>query len=86
MQIKNSFNIFLLLESLAYVGHSLGTSSMFALQSLMPEIQNLVQPFIALAPVAYIGNIWSSFRLGVPLEPLLKLRDFSFVCSVYAIT
>lgn len=45
---------------------------MFALQSLIPESGQLIKPFIALAPVAYVGNIWSSARLGIILEPLLR--------------
>lgn len=71
----NGLHLLTQLASLAYVGHSLGTDMMFALQSLMPEIGQLVRPFIALAPIAYLGHIWSSARLGVPLEPFLKLGD-----------
>ncbi|KAI2809606.1 Alpha/beta-hydrolase lipase region [Blomia tropicalis] len=59
-------------DSLAYIGHSLGTDQMFALQSMRPEYGERIRPFIALAPVAFVGNIWSSFLLGVPLEPLLR--------------
>ena len=63
------------LESLGYIGHSLGTDQMFALQSLIPESGRLFKPFIALAPVAYLGGIWSIARFGVPLEPLLRLAN-----------
>ncbi|KAH9413527.1 Alpha/beta-hydrolase lipase region [Dermatophagoides pteronyssinus] len=59
-------------KSLGYIGHSLGTDQMFALQSLIPESGRLFKPFIALAPVAYLGGIWSIARFGVPLEPLLR--------------
>lgn len=67
-------NLIQSLESLAYVGHSLGTDIMFALQSLIPEMGAIVKPFVALAPVAYIGHIWSSARLGVILEPILRYK------------
>lgn len=40
---------------------------MFALQSLMPEVGQLIRPYIALAPIAYLGNIWSIVRPFVPL-------------------
>lgn len=70
-------------DSLAYVGHSLGTDIMFALQSMVPNIGQVVRPYIALAPVAYIGDIWSSARLGVPLEPLLRYRSRLDACSFH---
>ncbi|KAH7639485.1 abc transporter sub-family a-like protein [Dermatophagoides farinae] len=59
-------------KTVGYVAHSLGTDQMFALQSLIPESGKLFEPFIALAPVAYLGGIWSVARFGVPLEPLLR--------------
>ena len=75
------------LESLGYIGHSLGTDQMFALQSLIPESGRLFEPFIALAPVAYLGGIWSIARFGVPLEPLLRLAitivPFDFCLIIY---
>ncbi len=62
------------LESVGYIGHSLGTAQMFVLLSLIPEFEIFIKPFIALAPVAYLGNIDSIARLGVPLEPILRLK------------
>ncbi|XP_054154612.1 lysosomal acid lipase/cholesteryl ester hydrolase-like [Oppia nitens] len=60
-------------DYITYIGHSLGTASMFVLLSLVPDFQQFIRPFIALAPIAYLGHIESIGRLGVPLEPLLKL-------------
>ena len=62
--------------TLAYVGHSLGTDQMFVLQSMMPSIGQLIQPYIALAPVAFLTDMWSAARLGVPLEPLIRNLPF----------
>ncbi|KAF7494001.1 Gastric triacylglycerol lipase [Sarcoptes scabiei] len=58
--------------SLGYIGHSLGTDQMFALQALIPESGELIKPFIALAPIAFLGNIWSAARIAISLEPLLR--------------
>ncbi|CAG2172003.1 unnamed protein product, partial [Oppiella nova] len=56
----------------SYIGHSLGTAQMFVLLSLVPDFERFIRPYIALAPIAYLGNIESIGRLGVPLEPILK--------------
>ena len=45
---------------------------MFVLLSLAPQFERFIKPFIALAPIAYLGNIESIGRLGVPLEPILR--------------
>lgn len=58
---------FSFLDSLGYIGHSLGTDQMFVLQSLMPEVGQIIRPYIALAPIAYLGNIWSVVRPFVPI-------------------
>ncbi|CAG2106679.1 unnamed protein product [Medioppia subpectinata] len=65
LQITNS-------DSVSYIGHSLGTAQMFALLSLVPDFEQFIKPFIALAPIAYLGHIESIGRLGVPLEPILR--------------
>ena len=45
-------------RSLAYIGHSQGNLAMFILQSFQPGWANKVKPFIALAPVAFVPNIY----------------------------
>ena len=49
--------------TLVYVGHSQGTTQMFGALS-RPDVSKLIQPrtstFVALAPVAYVGNLQSS--------------------------
>ena len=45
---------------------------MFVLLSTVPEFERFIRPFIALAPIAYLGNIESIGRLGVPFEPILR--------------
>ena len=45
-------------SSLAYVGHSQGNLAMFILQSFHPEWKNKVKPFVAIAPVAYIPDMY----------------------------
>ena len=45
-----------------YVGHSQGTMIMFALLSRNPEYSQVVDRFIALGPVAYLGQVTSPLK------------------------
>lgn len=45
-------------KSLAYIGHSQGNLAMFILQSFHPEWAQRVKPFIAMAPVAFIPDVY----------------------------
>ncbi|XP_046918119.2 gastric triacylglycerol lipase-like [Dermatophagoides farinae] len=68
-------------KTLAYVGYSQGTAIMFALLSLRPEYADIVQPFIALAPITFVKNIQSPMRYFSPMEPLLRLIGGEFLPS-----
>jgi len=46
-------------QQLTWIGHSRGTQQMFAALSTNPSIASKLNLFIALAPVAYVGNIQS---------------------------
>lgn len=51
-------------KSLAFIGHSQGNLAMFILQSLNPAWKHKIKPFIALAPIAFIPNVYyGSFRI-----------------------
>ena len=51
----------------------MGTTQMFALLSLRPDYEQYVRPFIALAPVAYLGNNKNdNSRVLAKLEPVLR--------------
>lgn len=41
-------------DDLIYVGHSMGTTSLFVMLSEKPEYNEKIKLFIALAPVAYM--------------------------------
>ena len=71
-------------SSLSYVGHSQGTTIAFAEFSRNQTLASKVDLFIALAPVAYVGNMISPLRylsyFTGELEFLFKLlgvRDFN---------
>ena len=49
-------------DQIAYIGYSQGTLTMFNLLALKPEVSKAIKPYIALAPVAYLGNIPSPIR------------------------
>ncbi|CAB3232056.1 unnamed protein product [Arctia plantaginis] len=52
-----------------YIGHSMGTSIMFALLSTKPQYNKILRAGFALAPVAYMSDIKS------PLKLLAKFSD-----------
>jgi hypothetical protein len=46
---------------------------MFQLLSTQTQYSNIIKPFIALAPVAYVGNIEALImRVGALFEPILR--------------
>lgn len=45
-------------QSLSFIGHSQGNLIMFILQSIHPEYASKVKPFIAMAPIAFIPNVY----------------------------
>lgn len=46
---------------LAWVGHSQGSAQIFGLMSVKPRYNDLVQPFVSLAPVAEASNLRGTF-------------------------
>lgn len=60
-------------KSLAYIGHSQGNLSMFILQSFYPRWAEKVKPFIAMAPIAFIPDVYNgSLRLIIKaLRPVI---------------
>jgi len=51
---------------LSYVGHSMGTTMFFVMTSLFPEYNDKIRVMVALAPVAYLGNMLSPLSLLAP--------------------
>lgn len=49
-------------DSLAYVGHSQGTLTMFGLLASRPEYNRMIKPFIALAPIVRLNHMRSPIR------------------------
>lgn len=45
-------------KSLAFVGHSQGNLAMFVLQSFQPQWAEKVKPFVAMAPIGFIPNVY----------------------------
>lgn len=64
-------------KQLFFIGHSQGTTSMFALLSTKPEYNEKIKLYIALAPVATVGHMTSAIRYLTPftsdLDFLLEL-------------
>src|SRR5690625_4224292 len=66
------------LEKVSYLGHSQGTSVMFALlsdPSLGPKYSKRIEPFIALSPVTRIGNAATLYRYVAWVVYHFKSRD-----------
>ena len=50
----------------------MGTTHMFILLSLIPSFERNINLFIALAPIAFLGNLGSAFKYVTPIVPSLK--------------
>ena len=47
---------------LIYVGHSMGTTALFTMSNLHPEMANYIHSAHLLAPGNIIEDIWSQFK------------------------
>lgn len=61
-----------------YVGHSQGTLMMFGLLSEKPDYADIVEPFVALAPVAYCSNTISPVKYFAVYTPVAQYIDSVF--------
>lgn len=68
-------------KSLAYIGHSQGNLAMFILQSFHPEWAHKVKPFIAMAPIAFIPNVYyGAIRLMLKaLSPIITPKRLNML-------
>lgn len=55
-------------NDMLYVGHSMGTTMVFAMLSLRPEYNDKLRAVFALAPVAYMSHVKSPIRLLAPFS------------------
>uniref|UniRef100_T1JB84 Partial AB-hydrolase lipase domain-containing protein n=1 Tax=Strigamia maritima TaxID=126957 RepID=T1JB84_STRMM len=55
-------------KQIYYIGHSMGTSMMFALLSTQPKYNEIVKTFFALAPVARLKNVKTPLRFLAPFS------------------
>lgn len=72
-------------EKVGYVGHSQGTLMMFGLLSERPEYADIVEPFVALAPVAYVDNSISPVKYFAVYTPIFEHINMWFATSNIAI-
>lgn len=68
-------------QTVGFIGFSQGSTSMFALMSMEPEYADIVQPFLALAPVTYWDHVSSALRLLAPAEPMIRRMPGEFIIS-----
>ena len=59
-------------DQIAYVGYSQGTLTMFELLAFKPEVAKAIRPYIALAPVAYLGELASPLRYLAASQRLMR--------------
>ena len=55
-------------ETIGYIGHSRGTTILFAALVMYPHLNDQIQPFIAIAPV-----VTTKFAMGALASPMIKL-------------
>lgn len=72
-------------QKLAYVGHSQGTAMMFGLLSDRPEYADVVEPFVALAPVAYVDHSLSPVKYFAVYTPIFQHINMWFATSDAAV-
>lgn len=68
-----------------YVGHSQGTTMIFGLLADQPEYADIVEPVVALAPVAYVNNCLSPVRHFAIYTPVFQHIDMWFGSSNAAV-
>lgn len=71
--------------SVAYVGFSQGTASIFALLSLKPAYAEKIKPVVAMAPIYTVADIKSPIRYLSSLSPLLRAIGGEFAPSEPAV-
>lgn len=68
-------------QKLQYIGHSQGTSAFFVMLSERPEYNSKIKMMHALAPVAYMSNVFSPTIKVLTIAPFisaLKVRILYF--------
>ena len=71
-------------SQLSYIGHSQGTLIMFGLLSSQPQYNDIVKPFIALAPVTSVdesSSVLAHLAYVEPLTAIVKFYDGPFLAS-----
>lgn len=54
-------------QKITYIGHSMGTTILFAMLSLRPEYNNILKAGFALAPVVFMDDMKSSLKSFAPI-------------------
>lgn len=72
-------------KKLGYVGHSQGTAMMFGLLSEQPDYADVIEPYIALAPVAYVSHSISPVKYFAVYTPLFQHINLWFGTSNEAV-
>lgn len=63
-------------RKIMYVGHSMGTTSMWIMADLFPEFAaNSIEVMVALAPVATVSNMVSPVRLLSPFSSQVEVSE-----------
>ncbi|KAI1281925.1 Gastric triacylglycerol lipase [Halotydeus destructor] len=65
--------------TVGFIGHSQGSMTMFGLLSTRPIYNDIVKPFIALAPVTSVGHVTT------PIRHLAKLRTLKWILKAYGL-
>ncbi|XP_029673104.1 lipase 3-like [Formica exsecta] len=57
-----------------YIGHSMGTTTFYIMASERPEIAQMVQMMISLAPAVFVNHMQSPIQYLVPFRRELKVK------------
>lgn len=72
-------------QKVGYVGHSQGTLMIFGLLSEKPEYADIVEPVVALAPVAYVNHAISPVKYFAVYTPIFEHVNMWFATSNVAV-
>ncbi|KAF9412148.1 hypothetical protein HW555_009278 [Spodoptera exigua] len=62
-------------SKISYIGHSMGTTILFAMLTLRPEYNNILTAGFALAPVVYLSDMKSPLKSMAPIASNLAYLD-----------
>ena len=79
-------------EKIFYIGHSMGTTSLFVMLNEFPEMNNIIDYCVAMAPVAHIPHMTGPQKrylnyvyLGLKVIKAIRLYNLTFYKAYFVV-